>query len=372
MGINLTIIDHHILPNASFIHNPKVKMVFGYDQENYFKNIKEHIDRDFDYVFFDENPDAFISASLYLKSREKRPMFKCLPRALNKKDFGKLESAGLKDVVSFNCLWIYESDIDYVDSVTLVNPHESGLENISASHMMYKTLSATTDFMRDLAGIAVVMDYTLDAAFDLIFSIVKAYPELFKDVAERIENITLNKYNLQDTKFGDITAMMRAPSILYGVKGVDNLVEFLVQGKPFTMNDLMDNDPETGTGYLRDTHEKYVSIFEEEMELFEKEKTVQDVVVSYAPHFHSQNFVREFANRIKDRNIDSIIVIKTPTADKRTKFSIRRGELNIDLGKTLEEMGVGGGNPFAAGCTVDDAAEFEKAFMRKVEAAGLQ
>ncbi|MCH8286725.1 DHH family phosphoesterase, partial [candidate division KSB1 bacterium] len=89
------------------------------------------------------------------------------------------------------------------------------------------------------------------------------------------------------------------------------------------------------------------------------------------PRYQSENFIREFSNVIKDRNIDSIIMMKVPVKNNRFKYSIRRGELEIDLGGILEAMGVGGGNPFAAGCTVKNPDSFEIAFLKKVEEAGL-
>jgi len=371
MGITLTLIDHHIIPNQKFIHNPKVKLVLGYDQDNYFENVAPYSSQLYDYVFFGENPDAIISAAMYLLSHEKKPLYKCLPRALKKADFDRLAGAGLNNIVFFNCLWAYESDLDEVESVVLINPHESGLQNISASHILYKSLQNPTHFMRDLAGIAIVMDYTLDEAFEIIVDIVNSYPEMFADLTQRIKDITLNKYNVNDSAFGEITSMVRAPSILYGVKGVDNMMKTLVRNDSFTLPSLMNDEPSENIRFFRTTYAKYKEIFDQEMGFFEKEKQVQDVVITYAPHFKSQNFVREFSNRIKDNNINSIVMVKTPTGDRRTKYSIRRGELNIDLGKTLEELGTGGGNPFAAGCTVSDPDAFEKAFLKKIEEADL-
>ncbi|MFC1562403.1 DHH family phosphoesterase, partial [candidate division KSB1 bacterium] len=362
MGTTLTLIDHHQIPDPDFIHNPKVTVVFGYDHDNYFENIKPHINKQFDYVFMDENPDAMIAATLYLRSREIRPQFKCLPRALNENDFNRLKKAGLNHIVFFNNLWAYDSAIDEVDTVFLINPHESGLQNISASHLLYESIPDTSNFTRDLAGVAAVMDYTMDEAFDLIVDIVSSYPDTFADLAEMIKNITLNKYNVGDSVFGEITSMFRAPSILYGVKGVDNVVQSLVENPPFTLQELLNGTDNSSVQYLLSCAEKYKEIFDQEMALFEEEKEAQDRVIIYAPHYKSQNFVREFSNRIKDKNIHSIIMIKTPTDDNRTKYSIRRGELKIDLGAVLSDMGVGGGNPFAAGCTVSDPVSFEKEF----------
>ena len=64
--MKVTIIDHHTIPDQSFIHRSGLKIVMGYDQDNYFENVKSHIDPDFDFVFYDENPDAMIAASIYL------------------------------------------------------------------------------------------------------------------------------------------------------------------------------------------------------------------------------------------------------------------------------------------------------------------
>ena len=91
--MNVTIIDHHIIPDHSFIHRPGLKIVMGYDQENYFKNVIPFIDTDFDFVFYDENPDAMIAASIYLIGREKPPQNNCISRELKSPDFQKLKSS---------------------------------------------------------------------------------------------------------------------------------------------------------------------------------------------------------------------------------------------------------------------------------------
>ncbi len=96
MAINLTIIDHHTIPEQDFIHHPKVNVILGYDQDNYYSNVKQYVDKQFDYVFYDENPDAMIAAGIYLLSRENPPPHKCLTRGIKSGDFQKLADARKK------------------------------------------------------------------------------------------------------------------------------------------------------------------------------------------------------------------------------------------------------------------------------------
>ncbi len=372
MSFQVTLLDHHIIPDENFIHNQKVKVILGYDQENYYKNISEFINRKFDYIFLDENPDAMLSAAIYLLSRQKKPQFKCLPRALKDKDFEKLIAGGKNNIIIFNCLKAYFSDFHMVDKIILINPHESGLQNISASEIIYKTIEDPTPFMRDLASISIVLDYTLDEAFETVLEVVNAYPDIFADILEKIKNLTLNKYNIHDSEFSILASMFRAPSILYGIKGVDQLIDYLLKNENFTLKDMLNGSANETIKYLKDCSTKYLKIIDDELKFLEEEKVSRGAVMIYTPHFRSENFVREFANQVKDRNIDSIVMFKIPTKDNKTKYSIRRGELNVDLGRILSDMGVGGGNPFSAGCTVDREEDFEKEFLFKIEQLELK
>ncbi len=371
MAINLTIIDRHTIPEQDFIHHPKVNVVLGYDQDNYYSNVKQYVDKQFDYVFYDENPDAMIAAGIYLLGRENPPPHKCLTRGIKSADFQKLTDAGKESIAVFNTLNTYYCDLDAVDSVTLINPHESGLQNISVSQILYKASEIPNSSIRDLAGIAIILDYSLDEAFETIVEIVSAYPDVFADLAERIKNITLNKYNVHDSAFGELSMLFRAPSIIHGTKGVEAVIHQLINNPPFQLPDLLNGSSNKTIEYLQKCLAEYKKILSDEQSFFEKEKIVRGPVVIYSPHYHSENFVKEFSNLIKDASVDSVIIVKTPTENSMTKYSIRRGELEINLGEILKDLGVGGGNPFAAGCNVRNEEEFEKDFFRKLEAWGI-
>ncbi len=102
----------------------------------------------------------------------------------------------------------------------MINPHESGLQNISVSQIIHKAFENPNSSIRDLAGIAVVLDYSLDEAFETIVEIVTAYPDVF---ADRIKNITLNKYNVHDSAFGELSMLFPAPSIIPVPKALKQL-----------------------------------------------------------------------------------------------------------------------------------------------------
>ena len=206
---------------------------------------------------------------------------------------------------------------------------------------------------------------------DIIVEIVKSYPELFEDVAEHIKNITLNKYNIHHSVFGDLTALLRAPSILNGAKGVETVIYQLSINRDFSLTDLLKGEGNKAIEFLQKCSADYPKLLTKEIDLFESEKQVHGLTAIYTPKYQSENFIREFSNVIKDQNVDSIIMMKVPTKNNQFKYSIRRGELEIDLGAILEEMGVGGGNPFAAGCTVKNPDSFENAFLKKVDEVGL-
>jgi nanoRNase/pAp phosphatase (c-di-AMP/oligoRNAs hydrolase) len=99
---------------------------------------------------------------------------------------------------------------------------------------------------------------------------------------------------------------------------------------------------------------------------------VQGPVILYSPHYQSENLIRELSNIIKDNNIESVIMMKVPAGNNMMKYSIRRGELEIDLGTLLKDMDVGGGNPYAAGCIVRNHEKFEKEFFKRLADLGIE
>ncbi len=180
----------------------------------------------------------------------------------------------------------------------MINPHESGLQNISVSQIIHKAFENPNSSIRDLAGIAIILDYSLDEAFETIVEIVTAYPDVFADLAERrIKNITLNKYNVHNSAFGELSMLFPAPSIIHGTKGVEAVIHQLINNPPFQLPDLLNGSSNKTIEYLQKCLAEYKKI--------------------------------------------------------------------------LKDLGVGGGNPFAAGCNVRNEKEFERDFFRKLEAWGI-
>ncbi len=198
----------------------------------------------------------------------------------------------------------------------MINPHESGLQNISVSQIIHKAFENPNSSIRDLAGIAIILDYSLDEAFETIVEIVTAYPDVFADLADRIKNITLNKYNVHDSAFGELSMLFPAPSIIHGTKGVEAVIHQLINNPPFQLPDLLNGSSNKTIEYLQKCLAEYKKILSDEQSFFEKEKIVRGPVVIYSPHYHSENFVGEFSNLIKDANVDSIIMVKIPAENK--------------------------------------------------------
>ncbi len=86
----------------------------------------------------------------------------------------------------------------------------------------------------------------------------------------------------------------------------------------------------------------------------------------YEPLSDSRGLVQKFSSIVADENADSIILVRIRLEDGRYKYSLRRRDIDVDLGALVAEMRVGGGIPPAAGCTVDNPEQFEQDFKERV------
>ena len=365
--MNLTIFDHHKDPDTPIIHRSNVRIIFANTTDDYYPTVHEFLNKPFDYILVDQDHDSMITGILHLLSIEEKPDYKCFSGALKKNFIQKSMDDGKSNIISFNSLRVYNSDLDEFDTITLINPHETGMPNISCCQILYKAMGKSETLWRDLAGIGITSDYTLEEGYDIIIEILKAYKNIFPDLTKRAIELSLNKYNILDSAFGNISQMLWAPVVLENEEGVEEIIRIIVENPEFTYADLLEKSENPVSQYLHRQWEKYSEILEKEKELFSSNKVEDGKFVIYEPEYKSTNFIREFSNMVKDENIDKIIIMKTKAGEGKLKYSIRRGELNVDLGMTLKNMGKGGGNPFAAGCTVNIDDNFEEEFIANVK-----
>jgi len=365
--MNLTILDHHNDPDSQIIHRDNVKIIFAHDQETFYQNVGEFINKEYDLVLIDQNHDSFITGIIHLLQRGKKAKFRCSSDALKKSYIEELKNEGIENILSINSRRIYGSDLDEFESIILINPHETGLSNISCCQILYSSLSDKNEFSRDLSGIGITSDYTLDEGYSIIIEILKSYNDIFPDLMQRASELSLNKYNIMDSEFGKLSQMFWAPCVLEQEKGVEELVHAIISNPAFSYRELLSAHKTQSICYLCEKWEQFKKILEKEKKTFVKNKTEEGKFIIYEPEYKSENFIREFSNIIKNENIDKIVIIKTEVEEGKIKYSVRRGEIEVDLGNILKELGFGGGNPFAAGCTVEKEDNFEEKFVEKVK-----
>jgi len=364
--MDLTIFNHHKEADPDFLKRNNLKIIFANNQDEFYQNLQEIFSHDYDYVLLDQNHDSFLTSIIYLLHKKNDIRFKCFSSPLSKAYIENLKGEGVKHLLSINSRNSYNSDFNEFETITLVNPHETGLSNISCCQILFNSLSERDDFSRDLTGIGIISDYTLEEGYEIIVDILKSYQDIFPELLKRVAEISLNKYNIHDSVFGELSRMFWAPCVLEEAQGVENLVQKITENPGFTYRDLLEGSKNPSVQFICEQWDKHKKILEKERNVFIKKRIEEGNFLIYEPEYKSENFVREFSNIIKDKNIDKIVIMKTDIGEGKTKYSIRRGELEVDLGAILRDLGMGGGNPFAAGCTVGKDENFEEKFIEAV------
>ena len=364
--MNLTILDHHKNADATIIDNPKVEITFGNEESDYYINLKDKVNRKYDLVLFEQNVDAVISTIVYYLNTKKEPDIECIYKHVSRDKFQKYTEDKKNDIFALNTLKIYGSDLEDIEKIYLLNPHETGLANISISQILYRSIDNPSPFIRDLVGIAIAADYTMEHCLDTMLEIIKSYKDIFPCLYDRTQDLSLNKFNLLDSKLGELTRMFWSPVMLEGDEGAYKLINNILSSGEFTYHNMFESSDNTAVKFIQDSYEKFSDILEKEKTRFNKEKIVDGKIFIYEPEYKSENFIREFSNIIKDENLFNIIVMKVKKDDGSTKYSIRRGKLEVDIGGILHQMEAGGGNPFAGGGTVQNEEKFETEFKNNI------
>ena len=364
--MQLTILDHHNNVDFSLIENPKVEISFGNEEADYFENVKEKVNREYDKVLFEQNADAVISTIVYYLNIDKKPDIECIYNHIPDEKFQSFSEKNKNNILALNTLRIYGSELENIDRIYLINPHETGLANISISQILYKSINNPSPFIRDLVGLAIAADYTMEEALDTILEIIKDYKDFFPELYKRAQDLSLNKFNLLDSKFGELTRMIWSPVILEGDDGAIQLIANILESGEFRYTDLYESSDILAARYIQKKYQQFKDILTKEKERFKESKIEDGQLIIYEPEYKSENFIREFSNIIKDENLFNIVMMKVKKDDGSTKYSIRRGKLDVDIGGILYEMGTGGGNPYAGGGNVQNEEKFEAEFKKTI------
>ena len=174
------------------------------------------------------------------------------------------------------------------------------------------------------------------------------------------------------SKLKELTDMLWAPYVLEGEQGTTELVYTLLQNPSFTYNEIFSPSQNPAVIYLQEKLNEYQHIMEKEIQRFEKKKTVKDIFLIYEPEGSELRLSSKLSSILCDLNPDHIIIFRTRSSSIKGsyKYSLRRGNLKVNLAKIAEETAKkfppaqGGGHPEAAGAyNITDAEAFEEEFM---------
>ena len=159
--------------------------------------------------------------------------------------------------------------------------------------------------------------------------------------------------------------MAWAPYILQGDQGAEEMVRVLVQNPGYSVAGFLRGSRNPAVKFLRSQWAEFTALLREERQHFERTARFDAPLIIYQPKSPLKGLVQKFSSILADEHADSVVLVKTPL-DGKWKYSLRRRNLELDLGAIVKEMGVGGGIPPAAGCTTDNPEGFEQEFGERV------
>jgi hypothetical protein len=363
--VTLIVIDHH---HSDFVDKDKVEIPTFATEEEFIEYLEPFLQRDYDLLLSDADPDGYLSATLYcLNKGIEEPNYKCFRVPITKEHLQIYEKNGVQSIIAFDWFPLYGTDASLFDRVILLNPRYSKLfENTSSTELVYRASANKTTFMKDLNAIGVVSDYGMTSGMNTVLDTIARYPVLLNDIKTLADENKINRYNVFQSKFAALSEMYWAPYIIDGEEGANELVRCLTSAQPFTYWDLFNYAHHPAIEYLRKMYHKYQRMEQEELARYQTHKKEVGNVIIYEPKSSSPGFIQKFSSNLCNDIRGKVFLLKIKI-NGRTKYSGRQHGLLIDLGKIFEELGIGGGHPQASGGMTDDPEGFESAFIERVK-----
>ncbi|GEM_PF-5293158 len=373
--MELIVVNHH-QSSHDFSQLPNARVIKGRTVKEFYRNAKEVLDQDVDMVISDQDPDGLTSIIVY-GLQHKIKNIRCTRNVLTKEDVQRLEADGIEKILALDWYPFRTSALDAFEKVYFIIPQYSGLPNVNSSEIVFQSLDPENSFARDMSAIGTVCDYLVETAMEKIVTVVHNYPTLFFDLLPLLKENEITRYNVFESRFKELSYMFWAPFVLEGEEGCVKFLQVITSSPPFGLDELFLESPHPAVNYLQKGLDKLQALFNEELQHFEAEKKTMGDVIVYQPKSEG-NITAFFANNITNSYADNILMIKTPNKEnpQKWKYSIRRRNLDINIGLVLEEMQAGetrGGHPEAAGVTgVKDTDKFEYDFLKRIESMRLR
>ena len=365
MTIDLVVLDHHTarvqdLPASVFLSKTP-------DEGAFYDLCQDYLLEEYDLVLADQDPDGSMAAALYLLGTGESPRLASMRGDLTAAKLAEYEQQGIKRILALDWYSVYTSDLGAA-SVTVLNPVISGMPHtVCATQMVYEALFpfAEEESALALAAMGIVSDYGTESALPLFREIARLHPKHFGDLADLVSRGTLDRYTAFDTRLKDLSEMAWAPYILQGDQGAEEMVRVLVQNPGYSVAGFLRGSRNPAVKFLRSQWAEFTALLREERQHFERTARFDAPLIIYQPKSPLKGLVQKFSSILADEHADSVVLVKTPL-DGKWKYSLRRRNLELDLGAIVKEMGVGGGIPPAAGCTTDNPEGFEQEFGERV------
>ncbi|MFC1774687.1 DHHA1 domain-containing protein [Nanoarchaeota archaeon] len=362
--VTLVVVDHH---RSDFLDKSRVNIPKFNNPDEYIKELSKYFEKDYDLILSDADPDGYVSSIIFcLEKGFRDPNYKCFRIPLDKEIIEIFEKNNIKSIIAFDWFPLYGCDLSLFEDVVLLNPVFSNLlDNTCTAELVFRACKKKTKFMRDLAAITIVSDYAVSGGLSTLSETIIDYPELFSSLLPLVEDNKLNRYNVFQSRFKELSEIFWSPYIINGEKGAQRLVQLLLSNPAFTYTDIFNFEHKPTIKFLRRAWHEFKHVLREESISFKTRRKEINNVLIYEPNISSPGFVQKFSSMLCDTNIGKIIMLKV-RVNSKTKYSLRQRGLLIDLGKILQDMGVGGGHPEAAGAVVEDTESFEKDFIARV------
>lgn len=369
--VKLVVIDHHEAEKELFSQKPNVQILHSTSLEEFYKSSQQFLEKDFDLVITDNDPDGLCSALVYFLNN-KKGKFRCSRKPFTKEDVEKLKEEGINTVLALDFWPLKYSDLDAFEEIRILNPQLTDLPNISSAELTYRMLPSRDSFVRDISCIGTVCDYRVENAQDTLKEVITAYKGLFPTLIPLLEEGKLDSHNIWNSNFKQLTDMFWAPYILKGEEGGEELIRKMQAFIPFTYTELLGLSNNNGVQYLKGMGKELKEVFDKEQESFEKNKKEEGVFIFYQSNSHKR-ITSKFSSMLCNDHPNKIIVMKSESENGTYKYSLRRREVEIDLNEAAEKacLGLGcqgGGHKQAAGVTnVRNSQEFERNLMEEVQ-----
>ena len=221
---------------------------------------------------------------------------------------------------------IKQIEFDTCDHVFVVDVHPDNVETLDVSDKIILIDHHPSTYHNPEKNRFVISDKKKCATYLVWHYLKKTFPEYKFDQFSRFV-YAVNEFDIWTNRTPKGKCLNE---LLYGFYDKDKFITRFKKGNMrFTWAEM---------GYLKSRRDLFNSIYEDLM-IVELEKTKSCLVMS-------DDFVNDIAHKLMTEEGYDVVFVKQV---KKDRVSVRNKRKDINIGKILETLGIGGGHPEAAG-----------------------